>query len=84
MPTAKKGLVPSEQGSAPTPHDRLFEQVSGAKNLYDALLKFVSQARLRREGSGEIRSVVQNMAELAIREIDQQIDQPESVEKQGG
>ena len=84
MPTAKKALVPSEQVRAPTPHDRLFGQVPGAKTLYDALLKFVAQARLRREGTGEIRSVVQNMAELAIREIDQQIDQPESVEKQGG
>ena len=74
MPTAKKGLVPSEQGSAPTPHDRLFEQVPGAKNLYDALLKFVAQARLRREGTGEIRSVVGNMADLAIREIDGRVD----------
>ena len=84
MPTAKKALVPSVPDHAPTPHDRLFGQVPGAKNLYDALLKFVSQARLRREGSGEIRSVVQSMTELAIAEIDQQIDQPESVEKQGG
>ena len=74
MPTAKKGLVPSEQGSAPTPHDRLFEQVSGAKNLYDALLKFVAQARLRREGTGEIRSVIQSMAELAIAEVDSRVD----------
>ena len=84
MPTAKKGLVPSEQVSAPTPHDRLFEQVPGAKNLYDALLKFVAQARLRREGTGEIQAAIRNMAELAIREVDQQIDQPESVEKNGG
>ncbi len=83
MPTTKKALVP-KQGDAPTPHDRLFAQVPGAKNLYDALLKFVAQARLRREGTGEIRSVVQSMTELAVAEIDQQIDQPESVEKNGG
>ena len=83
MPTAKKE-APSEQVIAPTPHDRLFGQVPGATELYKALLKFVAQARLRREGTGEIRSVVQNMAELAIREVDQQIDQPESAEKIGG
>ena len=84
MPTAKKGLVPSEQVSAPTPHDRLFAQVPGAKNLYDALLKFVAQARLRREGTGEIQAAIRNMGDLAIAEVDQQIDQPESVEKNGG
>ena len=74
MPTAKKALVPSEQVRAPTPHDRLFEQVPGAKNLYDALLKFVSQARLRREGSGEIRAAVRNMCDLSISEIDSRVD----------
>ena len=74
MPTAKKALVPSEQVSAPTPHDRLFGPVPGAKNLYDALLKFVAQARIRREGGGEIRSVIGNMADLAIREIDGRVD----------
>ena len=74
MPTTKKALVPSEQVSAPTPHDRLFGPVPGAKNLYDALLKFVAQARLRREGTGEIRSVIQSMAELAIAEIDSRVD----------
>ena len=84
MPTTKKALVPSEQVSAPTPHDRLFGPVPGAKNLYDAMKVFVAKARLRREGTGEIRSVVQSMTELAIAEIDQQIDQPESVEKNGG
>ena len=74
MPTAKKGLVPSEQVSAPTPHDRLFGPVPGAKNLYDALLKFVAQARLRREGTGEIQAAIRNMADLAIREIDGRVD----------
>ena len=83
MPTAKKDMA-SSQAAAPTPHYRLFGQVPGAKNLYDALLKFVAQARLRREGTGEIQAAIRNMAELAIREVDQQIDQPESVEKNGG
>ena len=74
MPTAKKGLVPSEQVSAPTPHDRLFGPVPGAKNLYDALLKFVAQARLRREGTGEIQAAIRNMADLAVAEIDSNVD----------
>ena len=74
MPTAKKGMVPSEQVSAPTPHDRLFGPVPGAKNLYDALLKFVAQARLRREGTGEIQAAIRNMADLAVAEIDSNVD----------
>ena len=74
MPTAKKDMVPSEQVSAPTPHDRLFGPVPGAKNLYDALLKFVAQARLRREGTGEIQAAIRNMGDLALREIDGRVD----------
>ena len=73
MPTAKKDLVP-KQGDAPTPHDRLFEQVPGAKTLYDALLKFVAKARLRREGTGEIQAAIRNMGDLAIKEIDSNVD----------
>ena len=73
MPTAKKE-APSEQVSAPTPHDRLFGQVPGAKNLYDALLKFVAQARLRREGTGEIQAAIRNMGDLAIAEVDSRVD----------
>ena len=74
MPNTKKALVPSEQVSAPTPHDRLFGPVPGAKNLYDAMKAFVAKARLRREGTGEIRSAVQSMTELAIREVDGRVD----------
>ena len=73
MPTAKKDMA-SSQAAAPTPHYRLFGQVPGAKNLYDALLKFVAQARLRREGTGEIQAAIRNMADLAIREIDGRVD----------
>ena len=67
MPTAKKDMA-SSQAAAPTPHYRLFGQVPGAKNLYDALLKFVAQARLRREGTGEIQAAIRNMGDLAIAE----------------
>ena len=72
MPTAKKGLAPKRDG--PKPHDRLFGSVPGAKPLYDAMLKFVTKARLRRESSGEIRAAVRNMADLALAEIDSRVD----------
>lgn len=74
MPTAKKALVPSVPDHAPTPHYRLFGQVPGAKNLYDAMKAFVAKARLRREGTGEIQAAIRNMADLAIREIDGRVD----------
>ena len=74
MPTAKKALVPSEQVSAPTPHDRLFGPVPGAKNLYDAMKAFVAKARLRREGTGEIQAAIRNMADLAVKEVDSNVE----------
>ena len=74
MPTAKKALVPSVPDHAPTPHDRLFGQVPGAKNLYDAMKAFVAKARLRREGTGEIQAAIRNMGDLVIKEVDQRVD----------
>ena len=74
MPTAKKALVPSVPDHAPTPHDRLFGQVPGAKNLYDAMKAFVAKARLRREGTGEIQAANRDMADMALAEIDQRVD----------
>ena len=73
MPTTKKSR-PSKRDSPKRPHDRLFGPVPGAKPLYDAMLKFVTKARLRRESSGEIRAAVRNMADLALAEIDQRVD----------
>ena len=72
MPTAKKGR--SSKRDAQTPHDRLFKTVPNATELYKALVKFATKARLRRESSGEIRAAVRGMCDLALAEIDSRVD----------
>lgn len=72
MATTKKSLASKRAG--PKPHDRLFGPVPGATELYKALVKFATKARLRREGSGEIRAAVRSMCDLALAEIDSRVD----------